>query len=87
MEQIASFSKIEKSAYVEIKKHIEISRGTKVPVCFKMGVIQSVDHAAKVITINITARLPIGNCGDGVSANEKAVHVLRFLYGVFTLSK
>ena len=69
------------------KKHIGIEKDTIIPTCFKMGVIQSIDHTNQTITIKITAKLPIGNCGDGVSTNEKAVFVLTYLYGVFTLSK
>ena len=49
------------------------------PTYFKMGKMKDVDVCLKAINIEIT-ETPVGNCGDGVSVNNKASWLLHILY-------
>ena len=54
----------------------------EIPVYFKLGVIKEIDKNCKEIHIAMSDRLPIANCGDGVSVNVKAARVGAELYGL-----
>ena len=53
-----------------------------IPAYFKLGTIQNVDD--KEIHIVMLQRLPIANCGDGMSVNVKAARVGVQLHGLLT---
>ena len=54
----------------------------EIPVYFKLGVIKEINRNCKEIHIAMSDRLPIANCGDGVSVNVKAARVGAELYGL-----
>ena len=54
----------------------------EIPVYFKLGVIKEINKNRKEILIAMSDRLPITNCGDGVSATVKAARVGAELYGL-----
>ena len=54
----------------------------EIPVYFKLGVIKEINKNRKGIHIAMSDRLPIANCGDGVSVNVKAVRVGAELHGL-----
>ena len=57
----------------------------EIPVYFKLGVIKEINKNCKEIPIAMSDRLPIANCGDGVSVNVKAARVGAQLYGLLCL--
>ena len=52
------------------------------PVYFKLGVIKEIITDSNEIHISMSDRLPIANCGDGVSVNIKVARVGAELYGL-----
>ena len=54
------------------------------PAIFKIGLLSSVDENDKVISINVSSKVPVGNSGEVVAVNTKAARFLRELYGLFT---
>ena len=57
------------------------------PEFFKLGTLELVDHNQKIIKIDVSKRIPVGNCGDGVAVNNKAARILSELYGIESPSK
>ena len=57
------------------------------PTYFKLGKLISLNEEDKQIHIQIDQNMPIANCGDGVSVNEKAARILSDLYGLDTPGK
>ena len=75
---------IKKSGYQTIRTIDEFENVIegKISVYFKLGVIKEINKNRKEIHIAISDRLPISNCGDGVSVNVKAARVGAELYGL-----
>ena len=67
-ETIARFAKVENSAFTNVK-HYFSSQSTlpTPPPYFKLGTVLYVND--NEIHIKMSTKLPIGNCGDGVSIN------------------
>ena len=50
---------------------------------FKLGTVLHVND--NEIHLKMSTKLPIGNCSDGVSANQKAARILKEIYGMSKL--
>ena len=75
---------IKNSAYQMIRTidgFENVIRG-EIPVYFKLGVIKEINKNCKEIHIAMSDRLPIANCGNGVSVNVKAARIGTELYGL-----
>lgn len=73
---------VDDSAFVTVRKNPDLENCADIPVYFKLGKLQSVQ--SKEIHIEMSDRLPIANCGDGVGVNVKASRVGSQLYGLPT---
>ena len=77
----AEFLDIKDNAFHSIRKFngFEDVLSADIPVYFKVSVVEKVDNGE--IHLTMSDRLPIANCGDGVSVNIKAARVLVEQYG------
>ena len=80
---------LKKNAFNDIHKYlddhaIDDSPLPKPPTYFKIGTLSSVDETDKIINIDVSIKIPVGNSGDGVAVNTKAARVLRDIYGLLT---
>ena len=88
MNNVATISGVTTTAYDEVIRSFEDENTDDPnyvapipPKYFKIGTLLERDSESKVIKIEVHAKFPVGNTGDGVAVNVKAARVLRDLYG------
>ena len=79
-----NYIKTENSAFTNVRHYFAFQSTLPTPSpYFKLGTVLYVND--NEIRIKMSTKLPIGNCGDGVSVNQKAARILKDVYGMSTL--
>ena len=77
IEEVADFIKVENSAFEAIKDKVELQ---PIPPYFKLGKLMLHDEIKQEIHIKVDENMPVANCGDAVSMNQKAARILSELF-------
>ena len=78
IKEVADFIKDKNSAFEAIKDKVEFQ---PIPPYFKLGKLMLHDEIKQEIHIKVNENMPVANCGDGVSVNQKAARILSELFG------
>ena len=78
IKEVADFIKLKNSAFEAIKYKVEFRQ---IPPYFKLGKLMLHDEIKQEIHIKVDENMPVANCGNGVSVNQKAACILSELFG------